>query len=215
MARDTAKYWFDREGDRVRYASPSEVLDACGFTAGLKDIPEDILAAAAERGTRVHDWCEKWALGERAPLPAAHDEQLRCSAYVDWSEEWLDENEFEIWNVETVVHSDELMVAGLVDILLLHRPSGKLAIADIKTGATPYTGRKKMPGSYPIQTALYALCQKEMAGADYLPERYILQLPKDGSYVMHKLEEEEDFEIARCAAKVTRRLINCGELRLS
>lgn len=188
----------------TRYPSPSEILSALSFNKGMMSIPEDILEAAAERGNRVHDWCEHFLLGKRSPIPAAKDEELRCSAFMDW----FDETEPEVVDVEKLVFSRRIKVAGKLDILV-KEPDGKLAIVDIKTGSSPKTYT-----SYPIQQAFYSIAVREMADLDYHPARYILQLPKDGSYNVKHLDDPEDFEIAEAAARVMWRLIDWKEIKL-
>lgn len=199
--RDTSQYILNG----TRYPSPSEILSTLGFNAGMMSIPEDILEAAAARGNRVHDWAEAFLLGRRAPIPAAREEELRCSAFVDWFEE----EEPEVIDVERLVYSHEIRVAGKLDILT-QDTDGKLVITDIKTGNSP-----KVYTSYPIQQALYSIAVREMNGLDYYPERRILQLPKDGSYRLKTLDNPEDFDIARAAASVMWRLIDEKEVRLS
>lgn len=200
--RDTKEYII--EG--VRYPSPSEILDATGFSAGIKRIPADILDAAAARGNRVHDFCEEYVLGNNPPVPAAADEELRCSAFLDW----IDETDPEIIDVEKVVFSNEIRVAGKLDILAME--DGRLAIYDIKTGSGDYS--KKMMSSYPIQQALYAIAVREMFELDYHPARYILQLPKSGMYAVHHLADPADIDIAKAAAAVTWRLLDTGEFKI-
>ena len=169
----------------------------------MMSIPEDILEAAAARGNRVHDWCEHFLLGQRQPIPAAHDEELRCSAFMDWFEETSPE----VVEVEKLVYSNEIRVAGKLDILI--EEDGKLAIVDIKTGSSP-----RVYTSYPIQQAFYSLAVREMGNLDYYPRRYILQLPKDGAYRVKELDNPEDFKIAKYAAKIMWRLIDEKEVKL-
>jgi hypothetical protein len=201
--RDTREYVI--EG--TRYPSPSEILDATGFSKGLQSIPPDILQAAAERGNRVHDWCESFLLGDPKPVPAAADEELRCSAFLDW----MEEREPEVVDVEKVVFSNEIRVAGKLDILA--EDDGRLSIYDIKTGSGDYA--KKMTASYPVQQALYAIAVREMYQLDYYPARYILQLPKSGAYAVHHLDDPTDMDVAKAAAAVTWRLIDSGEVKLA
>jgi hypothetical protein len=199
MARDTRQYVIGG----VRYPSPSEIQGALGFNAGLDMIPEGILNEAAARGNRVHDWCEKFMLGENPQIPAAIDEELRCSGFMDW----FDETEPDVVDVEMLVWTDEHRVAGKLDILI--REDDKICIVDIKTGNAP-----KIYANYPVQQAFYSISVKERMGLDYLPKRYILQLPKSGAYRIKELDNPEDFDVAAAAAKVAWRLIDEKLLKL-
>lgn len=198
--RDTQQYVF--EG--VRYPSPSEMNDHLGFGGGIERIPPHILEAAAARGTRVHDWCESFLLGDPLPVPEAYDEELRCSAFMDW----MDETTPDVRGAENVVVSHEHRIAGKLDILTADE-DGKLQIVDIKTGSST-----KLYAGYYTQQAFYSIAVKEQYDLDYYPRRFILQLPKNGSYKLRPLDNDEDYDVAKAMAKVMWRLIDEKLVRL-
>ncbi len=189
MARDTSKYWIDG----TRWPSPSDVLASTGYNAGMMEIPRDILQTAADRGTRTHDWCEQYTLGN--PRTPDEDIALRCGAYLDF----LDEVQPEILEVEEIVKSDRLRVIGQADIVA--RLDGKLAVIDIKTSAKVYR-------SHEVQTAMYGIAVEEMRGEQ--PDVYLLRLAKNGRYHLDQRGADRDFAAAESAAAVCWDLMDAG-----
>ena len=192
MARDTSAYRIDG----VRWPSPSEVIGAVGYNSAMLEIPRDILNAAAERGTRVHAWCEDYL--EDRPRAPESDIAPQCSAFLDW----MAEVEPEIVAVEAVVKCAALRVVGQADIIA--KVNGRLAVVDIKTSAKVYR-------SHEIQTALYAMAvAEEREDSDELPEVYLLRLGKNGKHHFDQRGAPRDFEVGRQAAAVCWDLIDSG-----
>lgn len=212
--RNTDKYIFGGE----RWISASELCSATGFNQGLQQIDPEILEAAAQRGNRVHDWCERFVLGEKPPTPPIEEEQVRCSAFVDWLEgnaETRSRTSFQMGRpsiiaVEKVVRAESIKCCGQLDILIKDPDDeSRLSIVDIKTGNST-----AIMASYPIQQAVYSLAVREMNSLDYNPRRFILQLPKSGTYCLKELDNDADFDVLRAAAVVAWRLVETGEVKL-
>jgi CRISPR/Cas system-associated exonuclease Cas4 (RecB family) len=113
--------------------------------SGLQSIDADIVAHAAERGTRVHKVCEGIVkgLGE-----VGVDDEIW--GYVESFKKWwalghkvvLIENRF--WD-------DELKITGQIDFML-DTPEG-LVVADLKTSSQPSK-------TWPVQASAYAYLAK-------------------------------------------------------
>lgn len=132
--------------------------------SGLHKIDPDILAHAADRGTRVHKTCEAIisGLGEMGC-----DEET--SGYVESFKEWwsLGHNVVEM---EKRFWCDDLEITGQVD-LILQTPEG-LTILDLKTSSAPSK-------TWPAQGCAYAYLAKK---AGYpIEEILFLHLNKKGN----------------------------------
>ncbi len=97
--------------------------------SGLQNIDADIVAHAAERGTKVHLICEgiMEGLGE-----IGVDEETW--GYVESFKKWW-EKEIEVIKIEERFWDDELEITGKVD-MIINTPDG-LAIVDLKTSSKP------------------------------------------------------------------------------
>lgn len=89
---------------------------------------DKISSSSAAYGTRIHSYVEKLLLGkEFKPDP-------KCQKEVDLFKEWMDKHIDEVILSEATVYSDELGVAGTMDMLLKLRGHDFLTIGDLKTG---------------------------------------------------------------------------------
>lgn len=97
--------------------------------SGLDKLDSDVVARAAERGTKVHKICEGIisGLGELGV-----DDQTR--PYVESFKKWWAQGH-EVVMMEQRFWDDELQVTGQVD-LIIKTPDG-LAIVDLKTSSQP------------------------------------------------------------------------------
>jgi hypothetical protein len=131
--------------------------------SGLDKIPSDIVAHAAERGTKVHKICEGIisGLGELG----VDDE---TAPYVESFKKWWEKGH-EVVGMEKRFWNDELMLTGQVDLIL--QTDEGLAIVDFKTSSKPSK-------TWPIQGCAYAFLAKN-AGYD-IKKIFFLHLSKVG-----------------------------------
>ncbi len=144
------------------YARVTEVLAPfCNFD----HIDPKTLANAADRGTRVHDYCELHALGLFLPELDAD-----CKNYVEAFKEWFDLMVTDVLETETRLNSPTYRVSGKFDMLVKLKGDEGLTIVDLKTPASPAL-------SWQLQTAAYRLLLKECKGIP-ADRRISLMLPK-------------------------------------
>ncbi len=131
--------------------------------SGLKDVDPEILANAANRGTKVHKICEGIinGLGEI-------DVEDETWGYVESFKQWWNQG-IEVLKVEERFWNDELKLTGQVD-LLINTPTG-LAIVDFKTSSRPSK-------TWQAQGSAYAMLAKH-SGYD-VKHVYFLHLNKHG-----------------------------------
>lgn len=132
--------------------------------SGLEKINPEIVANAAERGTKVHKICEGIMLGL-----GEIDVDDKTRPYVESFNKWWIKGH-EVLMMEKRFWCDELEITGQVD-LIIRLPDGVLAIVDLKTSSKP-------SHTWPAQGAAYAyLAKKE--GHD-IQKIYFLHLLKSG-----------------------------------
>lgn len=131
--------------------------------SGLQNLDSDIVAHAAERGTRVHKICEgiMQGLGEIG----VDDETW---GYVESFKKWWGEGRVLI-EMERRFWCDDYEITGQVD-MIIETPDG-LAIVDIKTSSAPSKTWQAQGSAY------YYLAQK--SGLD-IKKVYFLHLNKHG-----------------------------------
>lgn len=115
--------------------------------SGLDRINPDVVAYAADRGTRVHKTCEAIieGLGE-----IGVDDETR--GYIESFKLWWEKGH-DVVAMEKRFWCDDLQLTGQVD-LILNTPDG-MAIVDLKTSSRPST-------TWPAQGSAYAyLARKE------------------------------------------------------
>ena len=112
-----------------------------------------ISTRAANRGTRIHQLCEDFLLGEHVE-PDMFDAEMFNSI-----RPLLDQID-NIHCLETPLWSDHLQVAGTVDCI--GEFQGKLAVIDFKTSSKPKD--RDDIHNYFMQTAAYAVAFEELTG---------------------------------------------------
>lgn len=131
--------------------------------SGLDKIDADVVAHAAERGTKVHHICEAIMLGLGE---LGVDDETK--PYVESFKKWWSLGH-EVVLMETRFWDDKLEITGQVD-LILKTPEG-LVIVDLKTSSKPSK-------TWPIQGSAYAYLAKK-AGYD-IKKIFFLHLNKYG-----------------------------------
>lgn len=132
--------------------------------SGLEKIDADVVAHAAERGTKVHKICEGIILG-LGELGVDNE----TSGYVESFKKWWALGH-EVVMMEQRFWDDDLKITGQVD-LILRTPEG-LAIVDLKTSSRPSK-------TWQAQGSAYAYLAKK-AGHD-IQKIYFLHLNKHGN----------------------------------
>lgn len=128
--------------DRALYPRVSDILKV--YTASdMAMIQPEVLAKAADRGTRVHALCGGYA--RKLWLPDIDED---CLPYFNSFKLWCDENVKSVILTEERLYDDDLKFTGQID-MLVETKSGSLALIDLKTSATESK-------SWPLQLAAYA-----------------------------------------------------------
>lgn len=121
---------------------------------------------AGDWGTIVHKSIEAWI--KNGTIPNLEGTQLQ--AFNNFRQ-WAAQNNVEFLESEKHLHSKELWIGGICDLVI--KMHGKKYIADIKTSSSIYN-------EHFFQMAAYALCLEEMGEKDI--EGYlVINLKKDGS----------------------------------
>lgn len=138
------------------------------------------LANAADRGERVHAYCEAYSLGL-----FLNDIDDDCKNYVEVFKRWFDETVEEVIATEKRLNSPFYRISGKFDMVAkLKGAPNELVLIDIKTPATPSC-------SWTLQTAAYRILLREQMNLD-ISRRICLLLPKVGDSV--KIAEYTDHE---------------------
>lgn len=122
-------------------------------------------AEAANIGTMVHDWIEKYVKGEEFEIPDTKEAQIGVNAFLDWEKE----NKVKFISSERAIYSRKHDFIGKMDIEA--KVNGKLCLIDIKTSNGIYN-------TYNMQTAAYVMADQEESGKKY-HGRWIIRLAKE------------------------------------
>lgn len=144
------------------YVRVTEVLKPY---SDFTQIDPNVLARAADRGCRVHKYCETYALGLFLP-----DIDNDCKSYVEAFIRWFDERVNEVLHTECRLNSEKHKLSGQIDMICTLKNCEKVCLIDIKTPAQ---------GSFTwsLQTAAYKLLAMQCRGLE-IERRVCLKLPK-------------------------------------
>lgn len=149
---------------RESYTRITEILRVYSdFSA----VPVAVLERAADRGTRVHDFCELYA--RRLLIDEVDND---CKNFVDSFSSWFDSYVSKTVALETRLYSDSLKITGQFDLLAILKGDDEPTLIDIKT---PREHRL----SWNLQTAAYSMLLKEDKGIE-APKRGCLMLDRNG-----------------------------------
>lgn len=147
---------------RAQYARVSDIIGR-QTEAEMRKIPVENLVNASIRGHKVHAYCTAYMKG--LCVAGVEDELL---PYYDAFVEWYDQNVQLLLLSNTRLYDDVKRFSGEPD-MIIQMKSGKKALVDLKTNASPSK-------SWPIQLAAYDhLCK--LSGHTY-DEVFILHLKK-------------------------------------
>lgn len=145
--------------------------------SGLEKIDPEIVARAAQRGTKVHKICEAIieGLGE-----LGIDDETR--PYVESFKKWWNKGH-DVIEIERRFWCDRLCVTGQIDLII--NTSEGLAIVDLKTSSAPSK-------TWKAQGSAYAYLAKK-AGLD-IKKIYFLHLLKTGKEAkIHEYPVDDGF----------------------
>lgn len=133
----------------------------------FSSIDPDVLKNAADRGTRVHNLCEAYAL--KLFLPDIPDD---CKGYFDSFREWFDYSVEQVIHTEIRMNSMNYKLSGCMDLCVIMKGSTTPTLIDIKTpvNASP---------SWALQTAAYVMLADDCLDLN-IKRRCALMLPKTG-----------------------------------
>lgn len=161
----------------------------------LDTIDKDTLANAADRGTRVHTFCEMHALNL---FVDEYDED--CKNYVDSFKEWYDSMVVKLLYNEKRLNSAKYRISGKFDMVVQLKgdPDDCFTLLDIKTPAS-------VSQSWSLQTAAYQILLSDEMNFK-VHRRICLQLPKQGGQakVVEFLKHEEDQRLYLAALSLYR-----------
>lgn len=128
------------------YTRVTEILDA--YT-DFNGVPPAVLAHAAERGERIHRYCELYSLSMLIEEP---DEE--CKPYVDSFIRWFDYSVACVIHSELRISSKKYKLSGKFDLLVKMKGDTELTIVDIKSPQTKSS-------TWQLQTAAYRFLLRE------------------------------------------------------
>lgn len=148
------------------YIRVTQLLEAF---SNFSNIPKDMVEAASERGSAVHDLCNLYALDSLIePIPE------KIKGYFESFKNWFDDHVERVIQTEERLDHSELFFTGKYDLLCtLKDDPTKIVLIDYKTSATPSK-------TWQLQSAAYSILiedQKDMI----VDRRLVLMLQKDGS----------------------------------
>ncbi len=114
---------------RAKYPRVSEIIRV--QNQELRNIPIEIVKAAAERGTKVHGYCTAHARS----LWVGDEIEPEYKPYVDAFIGWYDENVIEIVESEFRLYDDNKIFTGEIDMLVKMKDN-TITLVDIKTSHT-------------------------------------------------------------------------------
>lgn len=158
------------------YARVTSVLNPYTNFSGIR--PE-VLEYAANRGERVHNYCEAYAKGL---FLAEIDED--CKNYVEAFERWFDKAVVEVLQLEIRMNCPVMRLSGKCDMIVKIKGDDHFTMVDLKT---PLSESK----TYRLQTAAYVMLAKSVLNID-CERRMCLMLPKKDAKA--KVAEQLDIE---------------------
>lgn len=165
------------------------VTQVLGILQDFGAVPADVLAAAAEFGTHVHQAC---ALDNAGQL----DEESLDAELVPYLSQWrrfLVESGAAVISSELRVFHRGLRYAGTLDVLADW--NGRRCIIDIKTGQVPRT--------VGAQVEAYRMAYQSQECGEIPRRRYCVQLTAD-DYKVHPLTDPADWSLFQSCLNVWR-----------
>lgn len=163
------------------YLRVTEVLEPF---SKLHLLDPKVVKNAAERGSRVHEFCTMYALNL---LVVDIDDD--CKNYVESFIEWYDSAVEKLLYKPTRINSSKYRLSGEFDMIVQLKGDDKATLVDIKTPIN------ESP-SWQLQTAAYRMLVGDHSDICHaIDRRGVIKLPKDGSqakwieYNQHEMDE--------------------------
>lgn len=192
--------------DGKRLPSVTEIMRKVGLI-DFSGVPEGILEAARQRGTRVHKAAQ--FLTEGALDWASVDDIDR--GHVEAAARFIEQSEIEILGQERRLYHPTWQYAGTCDVIAWWHDGA--AVADYKTGQPEHVCAHVQLAAY--SEALRALPPEEWWQWD--PQtpiaRLSVALRKDGTYRVERHTSPRDFSIFMSALTVYREIERLGRKR--
>ena len=161
------------------YARVTEVLEPY---ISFNQIDPVILQKAADRGTRVHKYCELYV--QNLLIEKVEEE---CKPYVDSFIQWFDTMVQELWVSEMRLSCSKYLISGKLDLIVTIKGDKSETLVDLKTP-------QQASQSWQLQTAAYRYLMRVSQGID-IPRRICLILDREGKlpriveYTNHEADE--------------------------
>ena len=144
------------------YLRVTEVLQPFSNFDGIDAVT---LANAANRGSRVHSYCEAHALGL-----FVEEIEEDCKNYVEVFKTWFDEMVTKVLHTEVRLNSERYRISGAFDLIAILKGDTEPSLIDYKT---PLTASP----TWQLQTAAYRILIEEELKLS-VSRRLCVMLPK-------------------------------------
>lgn len=154
------------------------VTDVLKCFRDFSNIDPAVLNNAADRGEKVHKYCELYVqnLLIEEPVP-------ECKKYVDSFIQWFDENVEAVEGLEERLNHEVHKISGKYDMIVRLKNDPKLYLLDIKTPQQP-------SASWALQTAAYEMLLRDCKDI-YIDGRFCLILNKNGKKAKQVIYENK------------------------
>lgn len=208
LDKPALKYWAVNMGieylkENLKVGEALDEIQVKDLLEGARTAHTKRLNKAADAGTLVHEWIEKYIKARIAkkPVPKRPINPEMKSA-VDGFFKWAKQNKVQLILSEQKIYSKKWKFAGTLDIEAI--VNGKKTMVDIKTSNGIYP-------EYFLQTAAYTGAREEEMGQKYDGGAIILRLSKES-----KEKEISPFEVASITAEETKTyfkvFLNCLQI---
>ncbi len=145
------KYWVAK----IMAKHLTNILSERGLTKydidEAKGLHTKFLKDAGTTGSKIHDWIEAYAKGEKPEMPEEKSVIIGVNGFMDW----VKNNKIKFLESETLVYSRQHDFSGKLDAVATI--GGKRYLVDYKTGTGLYN-------DVMLQTAAYVGAYQEMSG---------------------------------------------------
>lgn len=188
---ENGRFYITPQGNKYRYVTT--VLGELNKKAILEwknrighEQANKISNVAANKGTKYHGIIEEYLKNNliedkiRSIIPEIKQMFLGIKPY-------LDKNISKIYGIEKALYSDELMLAGRVDLIAEY--NGLFSIVDHKTSSKPK--KEEWITNYFYQTAIYAKMVEERIGT--LPEQIVVAIAVTDNFPQVYVKRTRDY----------------------
>lgn len=157
----------------------TKVLQSVGLAPNYDNVSLEILDAKANLGTLIHKEISDWL---KYKIEGMTDE---LQSFI----KWFKNSDYEFVASEEIVWND--FIAGTFDILLRHKKTRRLVMADIKTTATPHLE------STSAQTSIYSYLWEKRNKIETINECLMLWFDKEAKLTPIKLYRQPNEKVEK------------------